>query len=189
MHKGFIWGAVAALGLSAPAFAEEGFSYSYLDLGYVTTSVDDSDIETDGFGLFGSLELTDQLHLLAGFSTEDLDLGIDANSYRLGAGLNFPLSNRLDIETHLLYVRSELDTGFGTFKDDGAQIGLGLRGRVSDQLELTGSADYVSFDGDDGDESLTFGARYFVTPKFALGGDLTLFDDGHTFFLGGRLNF
>ena len=87
MHKGFIWGAVAALGLSAPAFAEEGFSYSYLDLGYVTTSIDDTDIETDGFGLFGSLELTDQFHLIAGFSTEDLDLGIDAKNYQIGAGL------------------------------------------------------------------------------------------------------
>jgi len=189
MQKGLIWGAVAALGLSAPVFAQDGFSYSYLDLGYVTTSFDDSDAESDGFGLKGSLELTDQFHLIGEFATEDLDLGIDANSYLFGAGINFPLNNKLDIETHLAYVRAEIDTPFGNFDDDGVQVGLALRGMVAPKVELAGAVNYVSFDRDEGDTSLTGGIRYFVTPQFALVGDLTLFEDGNSLFLGGRFNF
>jgi hypothetical protein len=188
MHKGLLWGAAAALSLSAPAFAD-GFDYSYLDLGYINTQFDDGGGSSDGFGLRGSFALTDQLHLIGSYSKEDLDFNIDLDTYTIGAGLNWPLSPNLDIDSTLAYIHQKADFGnFGSIDDDGVQIGLGLRGRVAQQLELTGQLTYTNFDGSGDDTSPTFGLRYYPNDKFAIVGDVTLFDGGNQYFVGGRLN-
>jgi hypothetical protein len=187
MHKGLVWGAVAALSLSVPAFADE-FSYSYLDLGYINTQYDGGG-NSDGLGVGGSLKLTDRLHLIGSYTTEDLeDFDIDAKSYTIGAGLRWPLSPNLDIQSTLSYIHTDIGSSFGSFDDDGLQVGLGLRGRVAPQLELTGKLLYTDFDKGGNDTSPSFGARYYFNNNFAIVADATLFDGGNQYFLGGRLN-
>jgi hypothetical protein len=198
MQKGLVWGAIAALGFSAPTFAEEGFSYSFLDLGYLSTALDDSDVEGDGFGISGSVELNDRVHLIASYGNQDFDFDrifgqdftLKGKSYEFGAGINSALSPRLDIEAHLSYLRAEVDTPFGGNVDDnGVGVGLDLRGRLGDRWELQGGATYADFDDGGDSKSLHFGARFFITPQFAVTGDISGNEDGSTLFLGGRFNF
>jgi hypothetical protein len=196
MHKGLVWGAIAALGFSAPTFAQDGFSYSFLDLGYVSTHLDDSNVDSDGFGVSGSLELTDRLHLIASYSNEDFDFDFDPDftvngkSYEFGAGLNSALNPNLDIEAHVAYIKSEVDAPFvGQFDDDGIALGVDLRGRIGTRWELQGGLSYVNYDDSGDGKSAHFGARYFITNQFAVGADVSGSEDGSTLFLGGRFNF
>ena len=52
----------ASLGLASAANADD-VSYSYADLAYITTDIDGVDENLDGFGLRGSIEITDNAFL------------------------------------------------------------------------------------------------------------------------------
>ena len=60
--------AIAVLG-STPAMAE-GLNYNYIEAAYVDTEIDDNsfDIDGDGIGLGGSVELGETMFLTAGYS-------------------------------------------------------------------------------------------------------------------------
>ena len=185
-----IWGAVAALCLTAPAFAENSsFDYSFLDLGYTDIQYDDSDTDADGFGVRGSFKLTDNLNLIGSFGTGGVDdFDIDVKKYTIGAGLHWPLNRNLDILTTLNYINIDTDLPFGGADDEGVQIGVGLRGRLAEQLELTGGLTHTELDYGGNDTSPTVGLRYSFNKNFAILGDVSWFDGGNQYFLGGRLN-
>lgn len=197
MRKGMILGSLAALGLSGPALATDGFNYSFVELGYIDTELDDFDASGDGFGLRGSVELTENVHLFASYSDLDYDFDISGEELRIGAGYAWPLNPRLDIVGRLAYVRAEVDAsvtipGLGRINfgadDSGFGLGAGLRGRPIERLELTGGLDYVDV-GDSDDTSFDIGGRYYFTSAFSGGLDLRFNDDGTTYILGGRFDF
>lgn len=194
MRKTTVFGSLVALGLlGGPALAaESGFSYSNVELGYIDTEIDDFDVSGDGFGLRGSLAFTPKLHGFASYSDVDFDGGISGETMRLGAGVNWPLSPRLDVIGRLSWVNVEVDVDVGPFNasvdDSGFGLEAALRGRASEQLELTGGIEYIDV-GDSDDTSLGLGARYYFTSQFAAGGDLSFSDDGTTILLGLRFDF
>lgn len=193
MRKMMVIGSLLALGVAGTALAaEEGFSYSNVELGYIDTELDDFDVSGDGFGLRGSWAFTPNVHGFASYSDLDFDHDVSAETLRIGAGLNWPLSPRLDVIGRLSYVRAEMDVSFGPFSasvdDSGFGLEAGVRGRPMEQLEVTGSLDYVDI-GDADDTSLGVGARYYFTSQFAAGGDLSFNDDGTTIMLGLRFDF
>ncbi len=191
MHKGFILGSIAALSMASSAMAaDSGFDYSYVELGYVKTEIDDLDVDGDGFELRGSLELTDKFHVFAAYADQDFDFDVTGKSYEIGAGLAWPMQPNLDLVGTLSYVKVELEVPFfGDLDDDGIALGAGVRGRVIDALELSGGLKYVSFDDSGDDTTLFAGARYFFTRTFAAGLDVDFDDEGTTWMLGARLSF
>jgi hypothetical protein len=199
MRKSFILGSVAALAISGQALAEDGFNYTFLDLGYADQEVelDDFgvDIDGDGFAFGGSVALTDRFHLIGGYSELDLEvdgqpIDVDSETFNLGGGVNLPLNPKLDFVGTLTYVKAELDGGsLGSVDDDGFGLGAGLRGRVAERLELTGGIQYVDLSESGDDTAIGVGARYFFTDVFALVANFSAGDDTTAWMLGGRFNF
>lgn len=189
MRKTTILGSLAALALAGPALAaESGFSYSYAELGYIDTEIDDFDVDGDGFGLRGSFAFTPHLHGFASYADVDFDNDLGAQTLQVGAGVNWPVSPRLDVIGRLSYVDVEVDAGRFSADDSGFGLEAALRGRPMERLELTGGIEYVDV-GDSDDTSLGVGARYYFTDQFAAGGDLSFNDDGTTILLGLRFDF
>ena len=190
MDKRVILGSIAALGLAGPALAQDGFSYSYVELGYVNTEIDDPDIDGDGFGLRGSLEVAPNLHVFTEYSDLEFDGNVDGSTFELGGGLNWALAPNVDLIGTLSYVRAELDPpGPGDLDDDGFALGLGLRGRVTDQIELTGRIEYVDLDDGGDDTGFGAGVRYYFTRQLAVGLDVDLDDDATAWMIGARYDF
>ena len=80
------------------------------------------------------------------------------------------MSNNSDFYALLQYVQAEASaSGFGSVDEDGIGATIGIRGMVTDKVELGGSIGYVDL-GDAGDGT-SFGANalYNFTPNFAAG--------------------
>jgi hypothetical protein len=190
MRKSFILGSIAALSIAGPAMAEDGFDYSYVELGYVKSEIDDFDVDGDGLGVRGSYEFTQNFHAFASYADQDYDFDLSATTFELGAGYAWPVNPNFDVVGTLSYIQTEVDVPtFGTFEDDGFAAGAGVRARVVEALELTGGLKYVSYDEVGSDTTFGAGARYFFTKMFAAGVDVDFDDDGTTWMLGGRMSF
>ena len=190
MRKGLFLGLLAALGVAGPAMAEEGFNYSYVELGYVKSDLDDYNVDGDGFGLRGSYEFTKNIHAFAAYSDQDFDFNVNATTLELGAGYAWPVNPNMDLVGTASYVHAEVDApGFGSVDDSGLGLGFGVRARVVDVVELTGGLRYVDFDNSGSNTSFTAGGRYFFTNNLAAGLDVESDDNGTTWMLGGRFSF
>ncbi len=182
---------VAAATLSAPALAEDGFSYNYLEAAYIDTQIDDGDLDVDGdgIGVAGSVELGESFFLEASYGRQEFDFDVDLDQWTVGLGAHAPLSDAIDLVGRVGYVDAEIDTDFGSIDDDGYLAGIGLRGRVADNFELEGGVNYVDL-GDGGDATtFEFGGRLYLSPNFAIGAGVELDDDVTTWNAGVRFEF
>jgi hypothetical protein len=170
----------------------EGLSYSYIDLAYINTDIDQFDEDVDGLALRGSLEITDQVFLFANYadqSTSVLGDDLDVQNYGLGVGYAWPIAPSTDLYGKIGYVKYEADyLGFNA-DDDGYSLAVGLRGRPADQIELEGAINYVDLSDSGDDTSLGLGARWFFTDQFAVGVEGDFSDDANTYGIGVRWNF
>jgi hypothetical protein len=185
--------AIAALStLPLVAHAADDLSYSYLDPAYVTTDIDNFDEEVDGFALRGSLEVTDQVFVFAGFSDQSTSLfgdDLDFQTMNIGGGYVWPVSPRADLYGRLGYVEQEVEFAGFSADDDGFLLGMGLRSRVAGEFELEGAVNYVDLT-DSGDATSLFAAgRWYFTQTFAAGLEAEVGDDATTYGLGVRWSF
>jgi hypothetical protein len=190
MRKGLFLGILAGVGLAGSALADEGFNYSYVELGYVQSNLDDYNVDGNGYGLRGSYEFTRNIHAFAGYSDQDYDFNVNATTLELGAGYALPVNPNMDVIGSASYVHAEVKApGFGSADDSGLGLGVGVRGRVMNTVELTGGLRYVDFDNSGSNTSFNAGGRYYFTNRFAAGLDADFDDAGTTWMLGGRYSF
>jgi hypothetical protein len=186
----------ASLGLASAANADD-VSYSYADLAYITTDIDGVDEDLDGFGLRGSVEITDQVFLFGMYTDQSAESGgadVDYTTYTLGGGYAWSLSDSADLYGKLGYASAEVEVsvpGFGGFSvdDDGFMLGMGLRGRVSPQFELEGAVNYYDYSDSGDDTSLGAAVRWFFTDQFSAFAEGEFGDDVSTYGIGMRWNF
>jgi hypothetical protein len=180
---------LAALTVLPLAAAADGFEYTYVEAGYINSEIEAGafDVDGDGLGLKGSYALNDTLHAFAGYSTQDLDLGVDTSWLDIGMGGHWALQQNMDFVAELAWVNAEVDTPFGSVDEDGFGLGAGLRFRPRDRVELQGTVNYVDLDGSD--TSLALSGRYYLWSTFALGGGLEINDDDTAWSLGVRAEF
>ncbi|HEX7081712.1 MAG TPA: outer membrane beta-barrel protein [Gammaproteobacteria bacterium] len=179
----------AMLPLAAVA-QEQSLDYTYVEATYTSVEEDFGlvDIDGNGFGVKGSLAVSDSVFLFAGYATEDYDdVDVDGTKYDLGAGMRWGLNPRLDLVGELAWMHAEADAGAISADDDGLGLGVGLRSRVHDDIELQGGLRYVDFD--DSDTFLSFGGRYYFTDSVAAGFGLDFNDDWTGWNLGIRAEF
>ncbi len=187
MRKSVALGVVAALGLSGQAFAAEGLSYNFVEVGYVDTELDlgPATADGDGFQLAGSAELGSNFNVFLNYGDADLE-GVSLSLLDLGAGYHWSLNEALDLVGGLSYERFKVE---GAGAESGFGLSVGLRGRVGDALELNGGFKYVDF-GDGADDTVfSVGARYYFTEAFAAGIDYRTFDDLNLSTLGLTLRY
>ena len=194
-NKISIWtrraGLAAAALLAASAFASEGPRYTFGEVGYSQVDFDNFNEDADVFGVGGSLAVSDQVYLIAGYSYGNVDvsgLDIDLNTAQVGAGLHFPLNSTVDFIVDASYVWAEVEAdNFDSQDDDGYALRAGLRAMLTPQFELNGGGTYA--DVSDDDTALYVGAVYNFTDMFAATANISAGDNATAYGIGMRLYF
>ena len=174
-----------------PAFAGD-LSYNLVELGYLKHDTDEdlvpgTSIDGDGFGVRGSFELGESWFIGVNYSKIDFNVGIDYDQMGAGIGWHTGLSNNTDFYAMLQYVRAEASVSGISVDEDGVGATIGVRGMLTDKVELGGSIGYVDL-GDAGDGT-AFGAHvmYNFTDNFAAGLLLGVDEDLTSYGAGIRL--
>jgi hypothetical protein len=182
---------IALLLLAGPALAAD-ISYNYGQLGYQWATLEDVlpglDVDGDGFGFGGSFEVGDSGFIQAGYQQISFDYGINFDQISAGIGYHAALSQSTDFFAVLSYVKAEVTVvGAGSASEDGYGATIGVRGMVTEKLELDGTIDYV--DLGNGADGTAFGAAaiYNFTDIFSLALDVGLEEDAVSYGLGVRV--
>ena len=174
---------------TVPAFAAD-LNYNYVEAGYQQINLDDDlvDVDGDGFAIGGSFELGENWFIAASYSKADFDFGIDLDQLAVGFGYHVGISNNVDFYGSLSAIRAEVSAaGFGSADEDGFGATIGVRGMVSDSVELNGSISYSDL-GDAGDgTAVGAGLLYNFSDSFALGIFLGAEEDVTSYGAGIRL--
>ena len=183
----------ALLALSASATAQD-FDYNYLTLGYQRVTLDDGsfDVDGDGIGLNGSLELNENFTIFAGYGMaefEEQGIEVDADTLSIGIGWHTPLADNVDLVTGLSYEYIDISAlGFGV-DDNGIGLGVGLRFAASDRMEVSGGVDYVDYSDGGDDTTFGLGFLYGVTDNVDVGLSGEWGDDSSAYGISGRFYF
>ena len=183
-----ILGLVAATLACCPLLVAdaEGIDYTYVDLGYVTTEIDGVGKDLDGFLLRGSLEVAGDWFLYARYLDESVSfrgVDFDFQQYGIGGGYAWSFAENMDLYGKLGYTKAEVDVenfGNADLDDDGYELGVGIRARPVELLELEGAINYVDLSDSGDDTSLGVAARWFITDAIALGVEGEFADDADT---------
>lgn len=166
----------------------DDMSYSYLDLGYVETDIDDAPT-ADGFGVRGSVGFGANWFVFGEYSSQELG-SVDIDQFAVGLGGHYGLTEEMDLVGRVGYVDAEAAVGPFSVSVDGFLVSAGLRGQIGDAFELEGRVDYTDLGDDGGDDtSLAIAGRYFFTDQFAVGAEYATSDDANAIFAGIRWSF
>lgn len=183
MKKMKIVSAVGVMVLSSSAIAE-GVSYNHIDVGLNYGDVDSA-------YLSGSLSVTDHVYLLAGYQ-KTRNFTPEVSVKGVGVGAHIPLSGDSDVYAQL---------GWGNYDGTGIDgdvdtVEIGLRSKVSEQLELNASWARQDFSVAVSGYSVTgyaygpaVGMVYDIDKTIAITGELDRVGGDTTTSVGLRLNF
>lgn len=177
---------------SAAVQAESALSYQNLTVGYAKAEVDNTDFS--GLVFEGSLPLSDNVFITAGFSdvnSDDEFNGDDINLsiLSLGGGFHARVSPNTDVVVRFEITDNEAkhkDTE--TLDESGRNIGVSIRSKLAEKFEL--EAGVVNTEVDDEDDNLiVVSGRFFVSPKASVGLSIADGDDSNTRMLDLRFDF
>ena len=172
--KKSLLGLSVALLFSGAAFANSP-SWDLVELNYVKAEIDDTDLEPDGFGLTGSVLVTENIFLMADYTALNesaFDIDVDLDTITAGVGYRYGISSTTDLYGTLSYEYAEASIE-GLFAEDlsgsdnGYGVTVGVRSMLTDAFELGGSIAYIDIDEDD--TIFTVEGRYYFTDNFAAG--------------------
>lgn len=154
-------------------------SYSYVEGGYYR--VDSDGLEPDGYYLDGAADLGNNLYLRGRYSSieDTIDFGLfsfdlELDQFEFGLGYHAPIGANSSFNVHADWIRYDADV----ISDNGYQVGVGLRGFITDNLELTGDLSYYDVDIADA-AKVEAGILYHATENMGLS-FLLGSDDGDT---------
>lgn len=176
--------------LAAPAMAD-GFSYNYIEGSYQRVNLDDGfiDVDGDGFGIAGSVEVGDMWQLIGGYNNTSFDFDVDLDELVIGGGFHASLTPNVDFVANFAYVRLDASALGFSVDDDGIGASIGVRGMVSQNVELAGSIQYVEL-SDSGNETSFGGVVWYnFTPNFSAGLNVGTGDDVVRYGIGARVYF
>ena len=173
--------AAASMAVSATAAYADAPRYDFVDLSYQSfNDPSSSNLSSDhGYGLGASYAVTDNWLVAGNYGHENADfrpIGVNGtvsgNSYELGIGYRFPLSDSVDLVPNLSYLSEHATASAPGFisnsqTDTGYDAGVELRAMVTPVVELDASVDHTT----PGSASNEVGvaALYNFTQSFAVG--------------------
>jgi long-subunit fatty acid transport protein len=176
--------------LISAASQADALNYNFVELSYLSTDIDDLNVDGDGLGIAGSFSLSDNYHVFAGYSDQDFDFSINLTTMNVGLGYSRAISKSVDLVASIAYVSAEVDVPFfPSVDDDGYGLGLGVRAMANQQTELFGGLEYVNLSDGGSDTALTAGAGYYFTSNFRLSAQFSTSDDSTSYGLGVRYFF
>ena len=216
--------AAAGLLSGQAALADGGPRYTFAEGGWqyverTGTSIPGDD-SPDGDGFFGggSYAVTDLFHVFASYGASTLDIrssdpdilntDVDLTELEVGAGINYAVTDAIDVVARAAYVDTDADVdGGGSSSDAGYRLEAGVRGMATPSIEINGGLSYEdlgalkfrdagSTDGGKPKPSenlaVRVGALYSVTDWLAVGvggsfsGDTTAYGANIRAYFGGR---
>jgi hypothetical protein len=178
--------AVAAVALPLAAHADT-MDYSYVELAFVDSELDEPAVDGDGFALRGSLEFHPSFFAFAELEDLGYDRDVDVTSIVVGAGGHYPLNDKVDLVGRFGIVKYDVDADDFSADEDGFTLGARVRSEVMPRLELEGGFDYIDVDSGD-DTVAVLEGRYFFMPNVS-GGLRLEFGDEDAIGIAGRLTF
>jgi len=178
-----------ALSLSVNA---QTVSYDYIQGSFGRVDLDGSglDADGDGLGLTASFSINNDFHVFGEYQTADLNFGVDVTILELGGGYHTQISPHLSVNANVGYLKIDAAaSGIGSADADGLFVGLGMRGAVSEAVELYGGLDYIDFDNADGETRANAGFILALTDALGVGIEANLWDDVNIFQLNARYYF
>jgi hypothetical protein len=138
------------------AMASE-LSYTYVELEYVDGEILDEG--ADGFGLNGSVAISDMFFLAGSYQDGEFDgFDLDIELSRFGVGAHGELNDSIDWVVSVDYARAEVGDSFDSVDDSGYILDLGIRGVAGDAFEY--SAAIIRWDIGGSETGFRLGGRY-----------------------------
>jgi hypothetical protein len=168
----------------------DGLSYSYWDLSYIAADIDGLDQKLDGYGVGGSIELSEQVFLYGSYADVSTTIfGFEASEQDAGIGLGYawPVAENIDLVGRAGYAHAKADVeDFGSIDDDGYTLGIGVRGRFADSFEVEGGVQYADFKDLGDGTGVGLGFQWYFTPQVAVTFSGSYSDDSTGYSIGLR---
>lgn len=188
-----------ALALAATPFAAAAgdVSFTYIEAGYVRSTLNDYNGSGNGGAIAGSVEFgQSNVYAFGSYSrtrtSVDYYIGsidYDLNTYDLGLGYALPLGERANVLFEAAYLRA--DAGDLDQSVDGYRVSVGARGAFSKRVEGSVRVNYADSRNSDaeGSFSLKPGVLIKFNPTWGLSAEADFGQDGQTYFAGIRASF
>lgn len=138
----------------------EALPFSFGEVRFIETELDDTNLEGDGFAVKLSGEFSQRFFGLAEFTRLDFDGGAELDSREFGVGYGRELNVNTDLFGTVSRVKTEGDSGWG--------LGFGIRTLVIRQrLELAARVHYVNLD--DSETGISLAVLINMTRRWSLG--------------------
>ena len=173
-------------------------SFDFVQAAYQSYSLDGFESDFDGFSLQGNFSLTEQLFVDVHY--EDISAGYSVSYTDGGGPTDFPLdfdlrqvyanigyqfyqhgSTALYATAGIAWAESKTSGQYpggnigGSESDTGYNVAVGVRHRLTEQVEFDASLRHVDV-FDDSDQILTLAGRFYVTDRFSLDARYTRVD-------------
>ena len=183
-----------ALAAALPLSAQAGeLNYNYIQLDYNRVSIDDFDVDPDGFGIKGSAALGEQFYLFGSYmkltdSIEGIDVDFDQS--QVGFGFRHGISDKADFIAELSYMNVGVDVE-DEFDDstDGYRASIGVRGVMASNFEGYAKANWTDGSDVDGEFSGTLGALFKINQTWGINAEAEFGDGATVWGLGVRASF
>ena len=185
------------LPLSSNVISRE-ISYDFIQGTYSSvtdSSLPNGDIDGGGLGFSGSLGITQNLALIAGFNATSFDsyqgIDIDTSEFILGITLHAPIAVGTDVVANFAALKAKVEATGGAQpfddNDTGIVARIGLRHLVTNSIEVDVGFSYTDV-FDDSFNTFGLGARYYANEKVSFGIGYATGDDVDALLLNVRLD-
>ncbi|MCV2883391.1 porin family protein [Aestuariibacter sp. AA17] len=148
-------------------------SWQHLEAGYARMSIDNTNIDLDGYVARGSIRLGDHFFVRGevGQFSEDLPLDtLDIDTISVGLGFFSSLNQTTDLYTVANLERIDTQDSDENNDETGFSAYLGIRSRFNQYLEAYTEAGYINLDGADiTGTGGNIGVNAYINDHFSIG--------------------
>lgn len=168
---------IMALGVQC-AIASD-LSYDNFTLYVDQGSADDSDYDSSGFGVAGSISLNENFFVIGGFYNGETDeefcdwycyeVGeIELEQFHIGFGMHTPINDKTDFVGTFAVMKNEFSIGGDSETYTDKQMTIGVRHLLDPKFEVSASLLYVMFDELDNEMGGRIGATFHASESIAI---------------------